>query len=77
MRLRNLIRRSQKRGKDAIKVQRSRHYLDALFDSFKCRNMTRRGFKRAYKRVMDPKRMARDVDDLIMHNRVKQTLRRR
>jgi len=77
MRLRNLVRRSKKRGKDAIKVQRSRHYLDALFDSFRRKDMTRRAFKRAYKKVMDPKRMARDVDDLIMHQRVRESLRRR
>jgi hypothetical protein len=77
MKLRNIVRRMQKSGKDAARVLKKRHYLDALYDSFRIKNMTRRGFKKAYGRLMDPKRMAREAEDIALHNRVRQSLRRR
>lgn len=76
MKLRGLVRRMQKRGKEAAKVLKRRHYLDALYDTFRKKDMTRRAFKRAYTRVMDPKRMAREAEELALHQSVKRSLRR-
>jgi hypothetical protein len=76
MRLKQLVKRISKLGKDAGKQLMERHYLDTLFDSFKRKDMTRRGFKRAYKRIMDPERMAREAEEIALHNQVRRTLRR-
>lgn len=77
MKLRNLVRRIKQKGKEAGEKLKRRHYLDALYDSFRKKDMTRRGFKKAYQRIMDPKRMAREAEDIALHNRVRKSLRRR
>jgi hypothetical protein len=76
MKLKNIVRRMKRGGKEATKRLVKRHYLDALYDSFRRKDMTRRGFKRAYGKLMDPKRMAKEAEDIALHNRVRQSLRR-
>lgn len=76
MKLRHLIKSVKQKGKETGAKLLRKHYLDALFDSFKKKDMTRRGFKRAYHRIMDPKRMAEDAENLALHNQVRRSLRR-
>jgi hypothetical protein len=76
MKLKNLLRRAKKRGQEAGDKLLKRHYLDTLYESFKRRDMTRRAFKRAYARIMDPKRMVKDAEDLALRNQVLRSMRR-
>jgi hypothetical protein len=42
-----------------------RDYIDQLFDSFEVKDMTRRAFRTAYVRLMDPKGIRRDLIDTV------------
>jgi hypothetical protein len=66
-----------KKGKEAGEKLKKRHYLDAIYDRFRRKDMSRRAFKRAYYRIMDPKRMAREAEDIALHRSVLRTMRRK
>ena len=70
-----LFRRKLKRIVREKRGAQARNYLDTLFDSFAKKDMTRRAFKRQYHRIMDPKRMARDAEEIALHNQVRRSLR--
>jgi hypothetical protein len=66
-----------KRGKEAGEELKKRHYLDAIYDRFRRKDMSRRAFKRAYRRIMDPKRLAREAEEIALHRNVLRTMRRK
>ena len=53
-------------------------YVDELYDSFQCKDMTRREFRSRYVRAMDPRGVNRDlhglVDEIHKHKQARRSI---
>lgn len=45
-------------------------HIDALYNEFKVKDMTRAEFRREYKRVMDPRRLNRDLRAIVTKRQI-------
>lgn len=55
---------------------RPKDYIDELYDSFKKKDMTRVAFRAAFKHAIDPVRMHRELDDLLLTQQVRREINR-
>jgi hypothetical protein len=49
--------------------------IDVLYDGFKIKDMSRAKFRKAYLRVMDPVRMSRELQGVVMKRQLDRQLR--
>lgn len=49
-------------------------HIDALYNEFKVKNMSRADFRREYKRVMDPRRLNRDLRAILTRKQIERQL---
>ena len=52
-------------------------HIDQLYDSFKKKDLTRRQFRRAYKRVLSEKRSRKDLESMLLSLEIEKQQRER